>query len=203
MKTVEWYLWMPFYGSSCIRRHFDVRNDDNCRKRMEMSWGSLQWMFVCGVHILNVVLDFLVDSCWVQGSELAHPLFLLQLWRIQTSRSPLSWPLWKCSASSQLSVRFFMCFPNRFAKDLPVCPTYRRSCYLQRAAYTTFSVLQLTSFYSIWPSSSKAEFSALRFSQNLLIHIFTWILSSSHPRPLTSYIIFRLLTHVASSEATK
>ena len=41
------------------------------------------------------------------------------------------------------------CFPNRFAKDLPVCPMYRRSCFLQRAAYTIFSVLQLPPSFSL------------------------------------------------------
>ena len=76
---------------------------------------------------------------------------LIPDWRIQTF-SPFSWSLWKCSASSQLSGRFFIsdrCFPNRFSIDLPVCPTYRRSCFLQRAAYTTFSVLQLPPSFSL------------------------------------------------------
>ena len=66
--------------------------------------------------------------------------------RMQTSRSSKVCPEWKCSASSEFPGRFLMsdrCLPNLFAKDFPVWPTHRRSCFLHRAAYIRFSVLQV------------------------------------------------------------
>ena len=71
--------------------------------------------------------------------------------RMHTSISLLSCPVWKCLASSQLSGLCLMsdrCFPNLLARDFPVCPTYKRSCFLQRATYITFSVRQFPPSFS-------------------------------------------------------